>query len=456
MQAFLPAPALAVPLPCRPLRTAPPARRARPVRARRRATMCAKEKSNGAPSAPRTPSPSPAPPPSQNAPPPTLPSQRTTLSTRKRKPKPSPTPPAPTSPARTPVGDVADFCTVYVEKHLPHLLLVHCGGTFGMDPGTSFDASGALRRGGNYKAGLRPGTLLANILDNFPELASLASLEVVVPLNLDSSRLGPTQWIKLAKLLDRNRDRYDAFVIIHGTDTMSYTASALSLMLAGFRKPVVFTGSQIPIAMPRSDARQNLVDAVTVACSDQLQEFALCFGGTLLRANRALKTRSSAYGAFSSPSYPPLATLGVDIDWNRSALWKDPGVYRPRIKLERNVVRVPVVPGVTPQVAYGDLVSRGVRGAVIEAFGVGNMPDQKSAGWMDWFKDQREKGLELYLASQCLTGPLNPALYRSGSTAMKFGATTTRRMTSETAVVKMMLCLAHSDLHISYPLAGEL
>ncbi|CDF33866.1 unnamed protein product [Chondrus crispus] len=346
--------------------------------------------------------------------------------------------------------------TAHAGTSLPHILLIHCGGTFGMDTVSSFDASGTLRRGGNYKTGLRPGPLLANILDNFPELRSLATFQVNVPLNLDSSRLGPPHWIKLAKLLDRNRDNFDGFVIIHGTDTMSYTASALSLMLAGFRKPVVFTGSQIPMAMPRSDARQNLVDAVTVACADQLQEFALCFGGTLLRANRALKTKSSAYRAFSSPTYPPLATLGVDIEWDFSALWKDPGVYRPRIKLERNVVRIPVVPGLRPQIGYGDLVARGVRGAVIEAFGVGNLPDQKSAGWMDWFKDQREKGLELYLASQCLTGPLNPALYRSGSTAMKFGATTTRRMTAETAVVKMMLCLAYTDLHLSYPLAGEL
>lgn len=325
-----------------------------------------------------------------------------------------------------------------------------------MDPTTSFDSSGTLRRGGNYTSGLRPGALLENLLENFPELRSIANLEVVVPLNLDSSRVGPRHWMKIARLLHKNRDFYDGFVIIHGTDTMSYTASALSLMLAGFARPVVFTGSQIPMAMPRSDARQNLVDAVTVACSERLEEFAICFGGTLLRANRALKTNSSAYRAFSSPSYPPLATLGVDIEWNPSALWKDPGVYRPRIKLEKNVVRIPVVPGVAPQVAYGDLFSRGVKGAVIESFGVGNLPDQKSAGWMDWFKDQREKGLELYLASQCLTGPLNPELYRSGSTVLGFGAKTTRRMTSETAVVKMMLCLAYTDLHISYPLAGEL
>lgn len=325
-----------------------------------------------------------------------------------------------------------------------------------MDPATSFDSSGRLQRGGNYKTGLRPGALLANLLDNFPELRSIANLEVTVPLNLDSSRVGPEHWLKLARLLDKNRDVYHGFVVIHGTDTMSYTASALSLMLAGFSRPVVFTGSQIPMAMSRSDARQNLVDAVTVACTDKLNEVAICFGGTLLRANRALKTNSSAYRAFSSPSYPPLATLGVDVEWNTTALWKDPGVYRPRIKLKKNVVRIPVVPGVTPQIAYGDLVARGVRGAIIEAFGVGNIPDQKSSGWMDWFKDQRKKGLEVYLASQCLTGPLNPELYRSGSTAMSFGAKTTRRMTAETAVVKMMLCLAYSDLHISYPLAGEL
>ncbi|PXF44349.1 L-asparaginase 1 [Gracilariopsis chorda] len=330
------------------------------------------------------------------------------------------------------------------ESPLPHVLIIHCGGTFGMQ----------LSNTSKSKT-LKPAVLLQNLLVAYPELNEIANLNVSSPMNLDSSRMGPDHWIKIAKLLDKHRDTYDGFVIIHGTDTMAYTGAALSLMLAGFRKPVVLTGSQRPMLMPRSDARQNLVDAVTVACQSKLQEFAVCFGGLLLRANRALKYSSSAYRAFSSPTHPPLAILGVDIEWNQFALWKDPGVYRPRMKLDPNVIRIPVVPGANPKQAYGDLVARGVRGAVIESFGVGNVPDHRSAGWMGWLRSQQKLGLKIYLSTQCATGPLNPNLYNS-SAAGALGATSTKRMTTETAVVKMMLCLAHPDLHLSYPLAGEL
>ena len=114
------------------------------------------------------------------------------------------------------------------------------------------------------------------------------------------------------------------------------------------------------------------------------------------------------------------------------------------------------MPGLNPRVAYGNLFERGVRGAVLESFGVGNLNDTKSAGWIDWLKEQRKLGLEIYLASQCTTGPLHPELYKSGSKAMAYGAQATRRMTAETAVVKLMLTLAHGDLHPSFPLAGEL
>lgn len=361
-------------------------------------------------------------------------------------------------------SDPEDHCVLRAEpvsirrrfSSLRRVLIVHCGGTFGMDVSASFDSTGLLRRGGHYNQSLRPGNLLADIMQHVPELRALADLDVSVAMNKDSARMGPPDWMRIARLLHKRRADYDAFVVIHGTDTLAYTGAALSLMLAGFAKPVVLTGSQLPMLRARSDARQNLIDSVSCATEGVLEEFAICFGGTLLRANRAQKTSSTAYRAFDSPTYPALAKLGVDVDWNHSALWKDPGVYRPRFKLETNVIRIPVVPGVNPAVAYGDLYGRGVRGAVLESFGVGNLPDTRSAGWLDWLRSQRKLGLEVYLASQCVTGPLHPELYRSGSAAMAFGAQATRRMTAETAVIKLMLCLGHVDLHPSYPLAGEL
>eukprot|EP01025_Chloroclados_australasicus_P069856 TRINITY_DN992_c0_g3_i1.p1 TRINITY_DN992_c0_g3~~TRINITY_DN992_c0_g3_i1.p1 ORF type:complete len:439 (-),score=38.21 TRINITY_DN992_c0_g3_i1:995-2239(-) len=356
---------------------------------------------------------------------------------------------------------------MYVTKPLPSVLLIHTGGTLGMDPSQSYenDEEGLHLKhgtGGSYKGSLQPGDLLSNLKDVVPELSVFGNLDLQVAFNQDSSRVGPKEWIQLAKLLDANRKQYDAFMVIHGTDTMAYTASALSLMLLGFKKPIILTGSQLPLVMPRSDARQNLIDSITCATSYfnpphvELQEVAICFGGILLRGNRAKKVNSSYYQAFDSPSYPHLATLGVDVEWNKQFLLRPQGSYRPRFKLEPNVIRIPIVPGCDPREAYGDVSGRGVKGVVVEAFGVGNMPDEENMGWLPWIKDQREKGLQVYLASQCTNGPLHPELYRSGSVALAMGVEAGPQMSSECAVVKMMLCLAHPDIPLGVPLAGEM
>ena len=192
-------------------------------------------------------------------------------------------------------------------RPLPRVLVLHTGGTLGMDVSTSFveatDGHVDLVEGtgGNYPTGLRPGTMLSQLLRAVPELGSLANLELDIPYNLDSSRVGPKEWVKLARILDKERDNFDAFLVISGTDTMSYVAAALSLMLAGFGKPIVLTGSQLPLQLPRSDARQNLVDALTCASAAmtppsyaRLREVAVCFGGLLLRGNRAQKVHSQA------------------------------------------------------------------------------------------------------------------------------------------------------------------
>eukprot|EP01026_Neomeris_dumetosa_P010293 TRINITY_DN13836_c0_g1_i11.p1 TRINITY_DN13836_c0_g1~~TRINITY_DN13836_c0_g1_i11.p1 ORF type:complete len:476 (+),score=54.06 TRINITY_DN13836_c0_g1_i11:39-1430(+) len=356
---------------------------------------------------------------------------------------------------------------MYVTKPLPRVLLIHTGGTLGMDPGQSYESDQEglhLIRGtgGSYKGSLQPGDLLSNLKEVVPEMSVFGNLHLEVAFNKDSSRVGPQDWVRLAKLLDANRHKYDAFLVIHGTDTMAYTASALSMMMLGFKKPVILTGSQLPLAMPRSDARQNLIDSITCATSYfspphvELQEVGICFGGKLMRGNRAQKVNSSQYAAFDSPSYPHLASLGVDIEWNMRFLLRPEGAYRPRFKLNPNVIRIPIVPGCDPCKAYGDLISRGVKGVVLEAFGVGNMPDQESAGWLPWLRDQRSKGLQVYLASQCTNGPLQPELYHSGSVALALGVEAGPQMTPECAVVKMMLCMAYPDIPPGVPLAGEM
>ena len=356
--------------------------------------------------------------------------------------------------------------TIVVARALPRVLLLHTGGTLGMDATESYqqDCDGHLMlkegTGGRYEKSLRPPSMLSNLLTAVPELRTLAQLDLLIPFNKDSSNVGPAEWTKLAKLLHKNHPKYDAFLIVHGTDTLSFTASALSLMLPGFRKPIVMTGSQIPLALPRSDARQNLIDALTCAVASQnpphvqLQEVAICFGGKLLRGNRAQKINTTTYQAFDSPSYPALAQLGVDIEWHRSSLLHPVGVYRPRFELDPRIMRIPVVPGVDPRIAYGDLFGRGIRGIVLEAFGVGNLPDQRD-GWLAWLKAQRKKGVMVYMRSQSSLGNLAPQLYKSGALALAIGVESGPQMTPECACVKMMLCLKYGD-PMGMPLAGEM
>lgn len=335
-----------------------------------------------------------------------------------------------------PVPGTAHRPIVYQTRPLPSVLIIHTGGTLGMST-QAFEEPSELQNtiqgasvfkpgtGGDYTKTLQPGKLLLDIVTVIPELRTFANLEVKVLMNKDSCQVGPNDWIKIAKELNRQRENFDAFVVVHGTDTLAYTASALSLMLAGFRKPIILTGSQLPLGMPRSDARQNLIDAVTCATAGfspphvQLEEVAVCFGGSLLRGNRTRKTSATIYSAFSSPQYPPLAKLGVGIEWKREAMLQNSGsslsTYRPRLKLNPNVLRIPIVPGCDPRKAYGNLYERGVRGIVLEAFGVGNMPYTKATGWITWLRAQRKQGMAVYLTSQCESGDLHPEIYITGS-----------------------------------------
>lgn len=329
-------------------------------------------------------------------------------------------------------------------RKLPKVLILHCGGTFGMNVPTS--ENDCLHAGGP----------LANLREKFPELAQVSEVTVEPVMNVDSSCIGPAQWVDLAKRLHDARESYDGFVIIHGTDTMAYTGAALSLMLCGFGKAIVLTGAQLPMAMSRSDARQNLIDAVTVATAQRLCEVAICFGGVLYRANCAVKVASSAYRAFNSPNHPPLALMGTTVEWNEDALWKDCDLYMPRFRLNSNVVRISVVPGLDPQVGYGELSKRGVKGIFVEAFGVGNLPDVRGAFWIDWLEKQKKQGVLVYVGSQCVQGPLDMHLYKNGAVALTGGEGSVRRMSAETAMVKMMLCLENPDVNMNTPIAGEL
>lgn len=304
---------------------------------------------------------------------------------------------------------------------------------------------------------LCPEGVLANILSVVPEVLQIANVQVQNVLNVDSCEIGPDDWINLAKILDKNREFYDGFVLIHGTDTMVYTGSALSLLLQGFDKAIVLTGAQVPLIQPRSDARQNLLDAITFASMGRLHEVGISFGGVLRRANRCIKISSCSYNAFDSPTYSKLAEIGSSIEWNDNVLLIPNGRYTPRFKLDATgVVRIPAIPGLCPKSAFGDLSARGVRGLVIDAFGLGNLPMHGRTQWTEWLDELQCKGVWVYIGSQCMKGPLNTTLYKNGVGNINTGINCSKRMTAETAVIKLMLCLAYPEINVNSPLAGEL
>jgi len=346
------------------------------------------------------------------------------------------------------------------DETKPRVMLFHCGGTLGMGM-ESFElvreTDVVPRAGGKYRP-LGASKYLLDVHAVIPELSDFARLDVEVLMNKDSSEMDGADWVKLARALHERRDEYSAFVVAHGTDTMAYAASALSLMLVGFGKPIVLTGSQLPLSFARSDARQNLIDALTCCCASRscggtvdFAEVAICFGGKLIRGNRASKTSATVYAAFSSPSYPTLARLGVGVDWNHARLLRPTTEYAPRFELNANVIRVPVIPGMDLDKAYGDLYGRGVRGIILEAFGVGNFPQSL----VPWLTSQAARGLQVYLSTQCQSGELRPELYAAGLGALAVGAKSGPVMTSECAVVKMMLHIANPELELHVSHAGE-
>lgn len=345
------------------------------------------------------------------------------------------------------------------RERRPRVMLFHCGGTLGMgvesfreDADADASRPVPVRGGGVYRP-LGASEYLLDISVVVPELRDFAEIEVEVLMNKDSSEMRGEDWATLARALDARREDFDAFIVAHGTDTMAYTASALSLMLVGFNKPIVLTGSQLPLGFARSDARQNLIDALTCCVASKtcggavdFYEVAICFSGKLLRGNRAQKTSATVYAAFSSPSYPALARLGVGVDWNHARLLPKAEKYTPRFEFDSRVIRIPIIPGIDMSAAYGDVHARGIRGIVLEAFGVGNFP----ATLMPWLTDQTSKGVRLLLTTQCSSGILRPELYAAGLGAIAVGAKSGPVMTIECAVVKLMLHLADPtgiDLH---------
>jgi L-asparaginase len=334
--------------------------------------------------------------------------------------------------------------------HYPlSILVIYTGGTFGMEyePKTNQLIPFNFER----------------VLDKLPELNRLNFEITVLPLAhiLDSANMTPAVWVELATIIRNEYDNYGSFVILHGTDTMAYTASALSFMLVGLNKPVILTGAQLPIGVARSDARENFITALEIASAvdtaatengqPMVPEVCVYFNSLLLRGNRSTKQESVQFNAFASENYPPLANAGVSIDYNRPYI----NPYQPgpaptlRLSIDPNVVILKLFPGITEAVVRAVLNVPGLRGVVLETFGAGNAP---TANWfLDALCEAVGRGLVLFNVSQCEGGRVVQGQYETSVALAQIGVISGADITTEAAIAKLMILLGEASSGESTP-----
>ncbi len=323
-----------------------------------------------------------------------------------------------------------------IRREKSSILLIYTGGTIGMKEDPSIQA-------------LRPFDF-SQILEEVPELGKFAyriDSYTFDPL-IDSSDIEPSSWQALASIIEERYDQYDGFVVLHGTDTMAYSASALSFMIEGLTKPVIFTGSQLPIGVPRTDGKENLISAVEIAAAkDQegnaiVPEVCICFDNVLMRGNRTTKINSDNFRAFRSENYPPLAEAGISIKYNTGLIrkpesWNTRPVFHKTLDTRVSILKIH--PGITPQVVQNILCGPESKAVILETYGAGNAPSKE--WFLDLIREADRMGKIILNVTQCMAGSVNMDIYATGKSLKQSGVLSGYDSTTESALAKLFFLL---------------